>query len=315
MYLKEIVYEKEGRAILYQPEMENKSILELSREKEIPHYAACGGQARCSTCRVMVLEGDQNLTDPEDAELELRRKKGLEKNIRLACQARLRGPVRLRRLVLDDDDRDIAVAESEITSGCERELAILFADIRGFTSFTEKNLPYDVIHVLDRYFKKVGDAILQRDGFIDKYMGDGLLALFGLEQDDPNAKNDPVKNCSNACLAALQMRENLAAFNESLMVSFGTRFRIGVGIHFGKVIVGESGHPKKLMFTALGDPVNVTSRIEKATKTAGCDILISGQVRQNLTAGFRVGRRFSGRPRGKDEEYVLHELMGTAELG
>src|SRR5260370_25459089 len=126
-------------------------LLVISLNHGILHVHACGGHARCSPWRVMIRDGRENALPRNPAEEHLASLKGLEPNVRLACQTHVVGPVRIRRLVLDDKDIQIAVAEESKSSGREEHLAILFSDIRDFTPFSEQNLPYDVVHMLNRY--------------------------------------------------------------------------------------------------------------------------------------------------------------------
>src|SRR5205807_858866 len=137
------------------------TLLQISLKHGVPHVHDCGGHARCSTCRVLIREGLENVLPRNEAEQRLADFKGFEEDVRLACQTRVRGPVGLRRLVYDDKDAAIAEAEHGESSGCERSVAILFSDIRDFTPFAEANLPYDVVHMLNRYFLTTGEAVLQ----------------------------------------------------------------------------------------------------------------------------------------------------------
>ena len=164
----------------------SKTLLEISLAEGVPHVHACGGHGRCSTCRVMVLEGAEHVQPRNETEQRLAEKKGFEDNIRLACQTRVSGAVRVRRLVMDGEDAEVALAERG-GSGREARVAVLFADVRSFTGFSETNLPYDVVHVLNRYFRRAGEAILANGGYIDKYMGDGLMALFGMQAEAQEA--------------------------------------------------------------------------------------------------------------------------------
>src|SRR5207237_1197909 len=150
--------------------------------------------------------------------------KGFEPDIRLACQTDVCGPVKIRRLALDDEDADLAIEVPATTTGRETRLAILFADIRDFTVFAEGHLSYDTIHILNRYFYQMGEAILKNEGYIDKYMGDGIMALFGV------TNTDPVANCYNAVTAALQMLEELKNLNTYLKRIFDVEFKIGIGV-------------------------------------------------------------------------------------
>ncbi len=184
------------------------TLLEIAREAGIPHASACGGNGRCSTCRVMILEHPENL-DPRNAvETRLARAKGFDDNIRLACQTTITGDVKLRRLVIDEEDLQIAQDGTPQTTGKDRQLAILFSDIRNFTPFAESHLPYDVIHILGRYFRKVGEPVIRHGGYIDKYMGDGIMAIFGLE------RASAAEACLDAVAAGLGMQDSLLELNE-----------------------------------------------------------------------------------------------------
>lgn len=281
-----------------------KTLLDLALGAKIPHAHECGGMARCSTCRVLVLEGAENLGPRTAEEAELAKAKGFADEIRLACQATVQGNVRVRRLVIDQDDIETAYSERGVNRGQERKIAMLFSDIRGFTNFSERNLAYDVVHILNRYFKKVGDTVFANNGYIDKYMGDGLMCLFGLEETDPQ------KICSDAVSTAIAMQRELMKLNEYLRQQFfGEEFRIGIGVHFGEVIIGEIGHPKKHQITAIGDNVNLASRIEMATKKVGANILVSDDVKTYLGSQFAFRRSFNARLKGKTGLYRLHEVQ------
>lgn len=253
-----------------QPE---QTLLELALAADIPLVNVCGGNARCSTCRVVVVEGSENLTLRKDLEALLAQGRGFPDTVRLACQTRATGPVRVRRVIYDEVDGRIL---GQADSAAERHLAILFADIRNFTPFSELHLPYDIVHILNRYFLTVGTHILKQGGHIDKYMGDGVMALFGLEG------TDGPETCKAALAAARAMLVGLDSFNDHLEQFFHERFDIGIGLHFGQVVVGELGHPDRTQLTAIGDPVNVTARIEAATKAAGVPLLVSASFAEQV---------------------------------
>jgi adenylate cyclase len=279
------------------------TLLQLSHRHGIPHASACGGQARCSTCRVLVVEHASHLSPPTPGEALLAGRKGFGACVRLACQARPLGPVTVRRLVLDDEDLEMAQADGPQALGEERTLAVLFSDLRGFTPFAESHLAYDVAHVLNRYFRRMGEAVLQHSGYIDKYIGDGLMALFGLGHDDPDAA------CRSAVACALNMLAALPGLNTYLARQFGQGLRMGVGVHVGAVIVAEVGHPSKRQLTAIGEAVNVASRIESATKEAGVGLLVSADVLARLGPGVRVGKRQTVALKGVQEPRLLAEVL------
>jgi adenylate cyclase len=279
------------------------SLLQMSLKNDIQHMHVCGGTARCSTCRVMVLDGLENCLPRNPLEQRLALKKGFDDTIRLACQTRITGDVKLRRLTLDDFDADLACYGQIQSSAREAKLAILFSDIRDFTVFSENRLPYDTIHLLNRYFYLMGNAILQNDGFIDKYIGDGIMALFGINT------TDGTRACYNAVSAALQMMQELEKLNYYLKRNFDVEFRIGIGIHYGEVVLGELGHPDRRSVTVIGDSVNTASRIESTTKVVGAPLLVSETVREQLGGQLDVGRSFEQHLKGKSGSHKLYEVL------
>lgn len=285
----------------------NLSLLQISLKHKIPHVHACGGNAKCSTCRVIILEYLGNVLPRNENEKKLAARKGLEENIRLACQTHIDGPVKLRRLVIDDEDSIEASAYEGKSTGREQKLAILFCDIRDFSSFSERNLPYDVVHTLNRYFHKMGDSIKRHHGFIDKYIGDGIMAIFGMDTEDPQ------EACMRAVTAALSMQDNLREINGYLKKHLGGEFRIGIGIHYGEVIAGELGHPVNRQFTAIGQNVNLAARIEAATKKTGAGLLVSNDFYQAVADQVQAGRSFRVKVRGFAEEQKLVEITGVNE--
>ena len=189
-------------------------------------------------------------------------------------------------------------------SGHEARIAILFSDICNFTPFSEAQLPYDVVHILNRYFHAMGEAVLQNEGYIDKYVGDGLMALFGL------GNEGPAEACWGAVSAGLQMLESLDALNLALKNNFGVEFGMRIGIHFGEVVVGAMGHPRKSQFTAIGDTVNLASRIEAACKGTGARLLISEAVHAHLRDRLQTGIEVTTELKGKSGTYKLYEVLG-----
>jgi adenylate cyclase len=285
------------------------TLLQMAHKHNIPHVSACGGNARCSTCRVHIGAGQEHLLPRTQAELRLATLKGMEPDIRLACQTRTSGSVCVRRLVHDDCDMELADVDTCRSTGREIPLAVLFSDIRDFTTFAENHLPYDAVHILDRHFLRSGEAVLRHGGYIDKYMGDGMMALFGLECPTP------AEACNRAVSAALDMLAALPELNRYLDDLFGCSLNIGIGIHFGSVLVGEIGHPSRRQFTAIGDVVNTASRIESANKALDTQLLISDEVLAQLDGKLRLGKRVEAALKGKHLPVTLHEVLGRNEEG
>ncbi|MEG4320245.1 MULTISPECIES: adenylate/guanylate cyclase domain-containing protein [unclassified Microcoleus] len=305
----EIHYLPDDRAIeIY----DNDIILEASLRAGIPHTHACGGSARCSTCRVLIVEGLEFCSPRNSAEDELAKKLRLEPEIRLACQTQVAGgKVILRRLAIDSEDLEsfndeMAGKFIHAPVGQEKKIAILFADIRGFTPFAESLLPYDVIYVLNRYFQKMGYAINRNGGMINNYMGDGFMALFGLENSD--------KAAEQAVRAGVDMLEELEKLNPYFETLYRHRLRIGIGIHCGLAVVGNLGESKNQSVTAIGDAVNFASRIEAANKQVGTSLLISQETYEEIKDLAIVNQCVSVKIPGKSGEYPLYEVVGMPPL-
>jgi adenylate cyclase len=195
----------------------------------------------------------------------------------------------------------------DFTQGSEREIAILFADIRGFTALSEGRLPYDVVFILNRYFAAVGRAVETAGGHIDKFLGDGVMALFGI---DSNAQ----QGCREALTAARLMSERMGELNASLSGELDRRLRIGIGIHAGPIIVGEMGYGGATAMTAIGDAVNTASRLEELTKEFACELVVSEVVVSR--AGFDLSKfpRQEVEIRGRREMLAVRTLPSAAEL-
>jgi adenylate cyclase len=282
-------------------------ILHASLQNGIPHTHVCGGNARCSTCRVLILEGLENCCPRNEREQKMAERRKFSPTVRLACQTTLTGDVTLRRLVLDEEDRHLVDDEvrdgaSPRSVGEERPLAILFSDIRNFTPFAESQLPYDVIHVLNRYFHRMGGAVERNRGQIDNFVGDGLSAFFGLA--------DPARAVLDAVQAGLDMLAELEAMQPYFQALFRSRLSIGIGVHYGEVVLGAVGVGERRRLTMVGDAANFASRVESATKEAGVPFLISQDAYEQARGRAQVGRQFDLAIKGKSGTYSLYEVLG-----
>lgn len=286
---------------------EGEFLLNASKLADIPHLHLCGGAARCSTCRVAVLEGLTNCSEPNRAEQAIRQQLYFQGSMRLACQTQVLGDVTVRRLVIDTEDaeaiahqikRKQAPAPAE-----EKYLAILFADIRGFTVLAEQLLPYDVMYVLNRYFQAMGRVVQAHGGIINNYMGDGFMALFGVVGEDPHMAD-------RAVMAAVEMLEVMKSLNDHIYTLYHRRLEIGIGVHCGFVVVGQVGAEEDQRLTAIGDPVNVAARIESVNKDLGSRLLISDEMYVRVRDRVRVGQQVCLELKGKQGKYLLHEILG-----
>jgi adenylate cyclase len=247
------------------------TLLEISRSFGVPHVSICGGRARCSTCRVKIESAEGNLPPPGSAEAATLAGIRADPNVRLACQLRPQGDMTVTRLVrLPQQSRALVPAAAEEV-GVERTLAILFLDIRGFTSLSEARLPYDTVFLLNRFFGEVGGALTASGGWIDKYLGDGLMALFGLNQPTGAA-------CRAALDAAMRVDAVLDRLNKELGEEIAAPLKIGIGLHVGPLVLGRIGHGNSAATTVIGPVVNVASRLEALTKEHGVQIVASAAL-------------------------------------
>jgi class 3 adenylate cyclase/hemoglobin-like flavoprotein len=246
------------------------TILDVAIAQKIPHFRECGGHGRCTTCRVRVVEGVQNLSPRTPRETEVANALGWDSYTRLACQTRMRGDVSVDRVIKSCADVSrVQVEESSLARPEEKTLAVLVCDIREFTPFVGKNLAYDVLHILNRFFESVGDAILMNNGVIYQYVGDQVVGLFGLGGDAAE------KSCLDTFRAGFAMLNALNDLNAQLSREFGMTLEIGIGADCGPLIVGMVGHPSHRQFSVIGDAMNFASRIEEANKTLGTRFLVS----------------------------------------
>jgi adenylate cyclase len=287
-----------------------ETILQAALRAGIPHASFCGGGARCSTCRVIILEGLENCAPRHPEEQAIAEMLRLEPQVRLACQTVITGDVKLRRLVtdvLEDVDVDSLYVEGvePCSIGVEKNLLILFADIRGFTPFAENLLHYDVIHVLNLFFQQAGKVIARHGGKINNYMGDGFMALF--EADEPS------EGALRAVKAGMELLDAVHGLKPYLEELYGKSFQIRVGLHYGQVVAGKVGSPGQKKVTVIGDSVNLASRIETANKEAGTQFLISEDTYVLVKDQVRLGRQVRLTLPGKTGKYNLYEIVGLIE--
>jgi adenylate cyclase len=275
------------------------SVLEASRLARIPHASICGGRGRCSTCRVRVRAAYPGLPPPSDDERRVLARIGATPNVRLACMLRPQVEVQVTPLLPPLAQAQDAATRVDVAQGSEREIAILFADIRGFTALSEGRLPYDVVFILNRYFAAMGRAVESTGGRVDKFVGDGIMALFGVE-------DEITVGCRAALSAARLMSERLVELNEALGAELAEPLRIAIGIHAGPAIVGEMGYGSASAITAIGDSVNTASRLEGLAKEYGAELVVSGD-----TIG-RAGLKIFGDRRGEIEIRGKQEKLAVA---
>jgi adenylate cyclase len=284
------------------------SVLEASRLAGIPHASVCGGRGRCSTCRIRIEAHEAaRLPPPSHEESRVLHRVGAAPNVRLACQVRPLGDMHVTPLLPPTAHARDGFRRPGYLHGVEREIVILFCDLRAFTQLTEKRLPYDVVFLLNRYFSEMGHAVETAGGQIDKFIGDGVMALFGLD-------SGVEAGCRAALTAARAMSERMQSLNHALAHDVTEPMKIGIGIHAGPAIVGEMGYGKAVSITAVGDTVNTASRIEGLTKDFGCELVVSEAVVAN--AGIDLGDtpRHEIEIRGRVGRLVVRTVTSAGNL-
>jgi adenylate cyclase len=283
------------------------SILEISRARGIPHASVCGGRGRCSTCRVRVSRGIDDLPPVSASEQRVLDRIGSPISVRLACQTRPTADVSVIPLLPPTATPSDAHPRAARLQGEEREIAILFADLRAFTHFSEKKLPYDVVFVLNRYFASMGEAVESAGGHLDKFIGDGVMALFGTEGGVATA-------CRQSLVAAKAMSAALAELNRTLENDLDEPFRIGIGIYAGPAIVGEMGYGAATGITAIGDAVNTASRLETMTKEFRAQLVVSQDVAERADVDLSAYPTHEIEVRGREEPVAVRVIEHAGEL-
>ncbi|MCP4330744.1 MAG: adenylate/guanylate cyclase domain-containing protein [Alphaproteobacteria bacterium] len=179
--------------------------------------------------------------------------------------------------------------------------------LRAFTRFAEHKLPYDVVFVLNRYFAAMGTAIEDAGGHVDKFIGDGVMALFGIEADIETAARQSFTAMHN-------MAANLGELNQLLSSDLVEPLRIGIGVHAGTVIVGEMGYKHAVSLTAIGDAANTASRLEALTKELGGQAVISQKVVDYSGFDLTVSAVHEVSIRGRREPMRVHAIEDATQL-
>ena len=255
------------------------SVLEASLRYHVPHASVCGGRARCSTCRIRVIGDCGSLPEPSRREAFVLNRVGAGSDpaIRLACQLRPQADLSFFQIFLPQITAASLRTSRPSRIGEERYLVSMFVDMRGSTKLAEKRLPFDTVFIVNRFLGAVSQAVIECGGQPNQFVGDGQLALFGLA-------TGPQTACRQALKAAAVIAANVEELNQFLEHDLREPIQFGIGIHGGEVIIGDIGYRDHMVFTALGDAVNVAARLQDMTKTLACEAILSEEVR--VTAGL-----------------------------
>ena len=284
------------------------SVLEASLRHNLPHASVCGGRARCSTCRIRIIGDHAALPEPSQREAFVLTRVGTnDPSIRLACQLRPTSDLSFFQLFTPQTSMANAHASAPASIGQERYLVSLFVDMRGSTQLAEKRLPFDTVFIVNRFLGAVSQAVIENGGQPNQFVGDGMLALFGLSA-------DPQTACRQALKAASGIATHIDELNQLLSHDLRQPIRFGIGIHGGEVIIGDIGYRDHIVFTALGDAVNVAARLQDMTKSLACEAIVSDEIRRSAGLADDTLPRQEVAIRGRDEPMAVRVVADAREL-
>jgi adenylate cyclase len=282
------------------------SVLEASRKGKIPHQSVCGGRGRCTTCRVKVTANEGTLTSPSAHEIKAIERVGLDDNVRLACQLRPTSNISVQPLLNPENTLE-TVRSARALTGKEQETVVLFVDLRDFTKLSEKKLPYDVVYILNKYYAVCGEIIEKNGGRLDKFIGDGIMAIF-------DVSSDSNVNSKNALVSANAISKSMKTLNSEMKTDFSEDMRFGMGIHAGSMIVGMMGYGKTVTETAVGDNVNIAARLEELTKTYKCELVVSKYVADKANIDTKKMKPKTVDIRGRKEVLEVFTFEKAADI-
>ncbi|MDR2626285.1 MAG: adenylate/guanylate cyclase domain-containing protein [Zoogloeaceae bacterium] len=202
----------------------------------------------------------------------------------------------------------ITRARGDLLAGEERELSILFTDIRGFTSISERLSPQQTVALLNRYFTPMTALVRESSGTVDKFIGDALMAFWNAPLDVPN-------HAIRAVSAALAMQETLARLNSELQAEFGVTITIGAGIHTGPAYVGNMGSADTVNYTLIGDNVNIASRLEGLCAQYGVPVIVSEATKTQCGEHFTFRFLDTLRVKGKQQPVSIYQALAGSPGG
>jgi adenylate cyclase len=289
------------------PMLPGATVLETLRENGIPHASVCGGRARCTTCRILVTKGLRNLPEPSGLEAKALARIGAVSGVRLACQIGPTADISVMPLLAADARAADGMVRAGL-EGSERLITVMFVDLRGATSLGEAKLPYDLLYILNQFLDEMIKALNATNGHYSQFTGDGLMALYGLNAEDP------ATGAAEALRGAREMLARVAQLNSRLRGDLLQPMRIGIGIHFSEAIVGAMGPPGSQIITAIGDTVNACKRLESLTKEHDCAVVVSRRAADMAGLDIKGRKLHQASIQGRTQTVEFYALKTLADL-
>jgi adenylate cyclase len=241
------------------------TVLEASRAAGIAHLSLCGGRARCSTCRVRVAPAT-GLPPPGPDEAATLARIHAPRDVRLACQLRPEADLDVAPVFASDGSHAPPGRAS-----VEREVVVLFTDLRRWTGLAERALPFDLVYVQNQFYAAVGDAVAAAGGLPNQFVGDSVMAIFGLECEFAEA-------CRQSLEAVRGIEARMREVNQRMQRQFAHALDFGVGLNAGPAVIGDVGWRDTRTISAVGDTVNTAARLQELTKTYAVRLVLADAV-------------------------------------
>ena len=290
-----------------------KTILDVSRDNNIPHMSVCGGRARCSTCRVAVVSDEGGLSEPNATEKNLLKRINAASNVRLACQAQITGNVELRPIIPFREPGVPSQTSDTFGWGVESQITVFHLKIINFLPLIDRSLPYDAVFILNHFLDQMVGEVERQGGHVDKFTNDGLVALFGLETNNEDAVKASLTAAVN-CHHLSRQRDDILEQHLDHALS------IGIGVHTDKAIIGRDGNwgeetvPGSL--TAIGNVTGIAEAFSKVTEKLGACLVYSLATHEigNIGNLDIIGKRSRIRVEGISEEVEAVILKNSGSL-
>ena len=244
------------------------TVLEASRSHHIPHMSMCGGRARCSTCRVRIVSGEENCPAPEADEAHTLDRIGAPTSIRLACQLRPRGDIAVVPLLAA---APATLLPASVRNGVERNIVVMLVDWSGRAAFAQRHLQQDVLYFARLFCETVVSSVRTEDGANCEIGGDEVVVLFGLNEDFSDA-------CGTALEAAARIERALEAMDDRLAREFGDATQFTVVVHAGHAAVGDIGFQEAHRLIAVGAATDTANQLRARAIELGVKFIVSRSV-------------------------------------